>query len=39
MRRGLMGGVLMWLGPFMGQVLQAWGLQLFDQMVAIGGLP
>jgi len=31
--------VLMWLGPFMAQVLQGWGLQLFDQMVAIGGMP
>lgn len=35
----VMGGVLMWLGPFMGQVLQGWALQLFDQVVALGGLP
>lgn len=33
----VMGGILLWLGPFMGQVLQAWGLQLFDQIVALGG--
>jgi flagellar biosynthesis protein FliQ len=35
----VMGGVLMWLGPFMAHVMQAWALQLFDQMVALGGLP
>jgi flagellar biosynthetic protein FliQ len=35
----VMGGVLLWLGPFMAQVLQGWGLQLFDQIVALGGLP
>jgi len=35
----VMGGMLMWLGPFMSQVMQAWALQLFDQMVALGGLP
>ena len=35
----VMGGVLMWLGPFMGRVMQGWTLQLFDQVVALGGLP
>ncbi len=35
----VMGGMLMWLGPFMAHVMQAWALQLFDQMVALGGLP
>lgn len=35
----VMGGVLLWLGPFMGRVMQGWGLQLFDQVVALGGLP
>ncbi len=35
----VMGGALMWLGPFMGRVMQGWSLQLFDQVVALGGLP
>ena len=35
----LLQAVLLWLGPFMGRVLQGWALQLFDQVVALGGLP
>jgi len=34
----VMGGVLLWLGPFMARVLQGWAAQLFDQVVALGGL-
>ncbi|MCX7375079.1 MAG: flagellar biosynthetic protein FliQ [Alphaproteobacteria bacterium] len=34
----VMGGVLLWLGPFMVRVLQGWAAQLFDQVVALGGL-
>lgn len=34
----VMGGVLLWLGPFMGRVLQGWAAQLFDQVIALGGL-
>ena len=33
----VMGGVLLWLGPFMVRVLQGWAAQLFDQVVALGG--
>lgn len=33
-----MGGVLLWLGPFMARVLQGWAQQLFDQAIALGGL-
>ncbi len=34
----VMGGVLLWLGPFMVRVLQGWAAQLFDQVIALGGL-
>lgn len=33
------GGLLMLTGPFMAGVLQAWASRLFDQVIAIGGLP
>ncbi|MDB5412878.1 MAG: flagellar type secretion system protein FliQ [Rubritepida sp.] len=33
------GGLLMLTGPFMMGVLQAWATRLFDQVIAVGGLP
>lgn len=33
------GGLLLLTGPFMLGVLQAWAGRLFDQVVAVGGLP
>lgn len=33
------GGLLLWVGPFMAGVLQAWATRLFDQVIAVGGLP
>ncbi len=34
----VLGGVMLWLGPFMGSVMQGWAAQLFEQSVALGGL-
>ena len=33
------GGLLMFTGPFMAGILQAWAARLFDQVIAVGGLP
>jgi flagellar biosynthetic protein FliQ len=33
------GGLLLLTGPFMAGVLQAWAARLFDQVIAVGGLP
>ncbi|RVT89550.1 flagellar biosynthetic protein FliQ [Rhodovarius crocodyli] len=35
----VMGGVLMILGPGMVRHMQGWTQHLFDQIVALGGLP
>lgn len=35
----VMGGVLMFLGPGMVRHMQGWATHLFDQVVALGGLP
>jgi flagellar biosynthetic protein FliQ len=36
---GALGGLLMFLGPWMGEVMRGWSVRLFDQVVAVGGLP
>ena len=36
---GALGGLLLFLGPWMGEVLRGWAGRLFDQVVAVGGLP
>lgn len=33
------GALLLYTGPMMVSVLQGWSLRLFDQVVAVGGLP
>jgi flagellar biosynthesis protein FliQ len=34
----VLGGVLLWLGPFMAVVLRSWAAELFEQTIALGGL-
>lgn len=36
---GAIGGLLLLLGPWMGEVMRGWAGRLFDQVVAVGGLP
>lgn len=33
------GGLLLVTGPFMTGLMQAWATRLFDQVIAVGGLP
>lgn len=33
------GGLLLVTGPFMTGLMQAWAGRLFDQVIAVGGLP
>lgn len=33
------GGLLLVAGPFMTGLMQAWAARLFDQVIAVGGLP
>lgn len=33
------GGLLLITGPFMTGLMQAWAGRLFDQVIAVGGLP
>lgn len=33
------GGLLLITGPYMNGLMQAWATRLFDQVIAVGGLP
>jgi len=33
------GGLLLVMGPWMTGLMQAWSARLFDQVIALGGLP
>ncbi|MFL1463275.1 flagellar biosynthetic protein FliQ [Roseococcus sp. DSY-14] len=34
-----LGALLLFLGPWMGEVMRGWAGRLFDQVVLVGGLP